>query len=139
MVCHCPGQPNTLTDVPDARVSETLMLEPLLAILSTACGVLALLMASIGLYGVTSYSVSLRRIPAPLGVMWSLRIDVSGSASRPSAPVRGALPRPAASRGRAQLVPVRYDTSKTPRTTKRLPMERRKGSYVAPQEPGQTR
>jgi ABC-type antimicrobial peptide transport system permease subunit len=45
----------------DARVSETLILERLLAILSTAFGVLALLMASIGLYGVTSYSVSLRR------------------------------------------------------------------------------
>ena len=45
----------------DARVSDTLTLERVLAILSTAFGVLALLMASIGLYGVTSYSVSLRR------------------------------------------------------------------------------
>jgi predicted permease len=45
----------------DRRVSETLTRERLLAILSAAFGVLALVMASIGLYGVTSYAVSLRR------------------------------------------------------------------------------
>jgi putative ABC transport system permease protein len=45
----------------DDRVSATLTRERLLAILSAAFGVLALLMASIGLYGVTSYAVSLRR------------------------------------------------------------------------------
>ncbi|HET7217945.1 MAG TPA: ABC transporter permease, partial [Vicinamibacterales bacterium] len=45
----------------DSRVSATLTRERLLAILSAAFGVLALLMASIGLYGVTSYAVNLRR------------------------------------------------------------------------------
>ena len=45
----------------DGRVSATLTRERLLAILSAAFGVLALSMASIGLYGVTSYAVSLRR------------------------------------------------------------------------------
>jgi putative ABC transport system permease protein len=45
----------------DARVSAALTRERLLAILSTAFGLLALLMASVGLYGVTSYAVSLRR------------------------------------------------------------------------------
>jgi putative ABC transport system permease protein len=52
----------TLTFEPlDSRVSATMTRERLLAILSSAFGVLALLMASIGLYGVTSYAVSLRR------------------------------------------------------------------------------
>ena len=45
----------------DGRVSATLTRERLLAILSAAFGVLALLMASMGLYGVTSYAVSLRQ------------------------------------------------------------------------------
>ena len=45
----------------DDRVSATLTRERLLAVLSAAFGVLALLMASIGLYGGTSYAVSLRR------------------------------------------------------------------------------
>jgi putative ABC transport system permease protein len=45
----------------DSRVSATLTRDRLLAMLSAAFGVLALLMASIGLYGVTSYAVSLRR------------------------------------------------------------------------------
>jgi hypothetical protein len=46
----------------DGRVSATLTRERLLAILSAAFGVLALLMASIGLYGLTCYAVSLRRV-----------------------------------------------------------------------------
>lgn len=46
----------------DGRISAALTRERLLAILSAAFGFLALLMASIGLYGVTSYAVSLRRI-----------------------------------------------------------------------------
>jgi predicted permease len=45
----------------DDRVSATLTRERLLAILSAAFGGLALLMACIGLYGVTAYGVSLRR------------------------------------------------------------------------------
>ncbi|HEX7018691.1 MAG TPA: FtsX-like permease family protein, partial [Gemmatimonadaceae bacterium] len=46
----------------DGRISAALTRERLLAILSAAFGFLALLMASIGLYGVTSYAVSLRRL-----------------------------------------------------------------------------
>ncbi len=45
----------------DSRISATLRRERLLAILSAAFGALALLMASVGVYGVTSYAVSLRR------------------------------------------------------------------------------
>jgi ABC-type antimicrobial peptide transport system permease subunit len=45
----------------DDRISGALMRERLLAILSVAFGGLALLMAAIGLYGTTSYAVSLRR------------------------------------------------------------------------------
>ena len=45
----------------DNRISDTLTRERLLAILSASFGVLALLMAAVGLYGVTSYAVSLRR------------------------------------------------------------------------------
>jgi hypothetical protein len=52
----------TLTFEPlDGRISATLTRERVLAMLSAAFAVLALLMASIGLYGVTSYAVSLRR------------------------------------------------------------------------------
>jgi putative ABC transport system permease protein len=45
----------------DNRLSDALTTERLLAILSASFGVLALLMAAVGLYGVTSYAVSLRR------------------------------------------------------------------------------
>ena len=45
----------------DGQVSATLMRERLLAILSASFGALALLMAAVGLYGVTSYAVNLRR------------------------------------------------------------------------------
>jgi len=45
----------------DSRVDEMLLQERLLALLATSFGVLALLMAGVGLYGVTSYSVNLRR------------------------------------------------------------------------------
>jgi putative ABC transport system permease protein len=45
----------------DQQVGDTLMRERLLAILSASFGTLALLMAAIGLYGVTSYAVNLRR------------------------------------------------------------------------------
>ena len=43
------------------QISDTLAQERLLALLSTSFGALALLMAAVGLYGVTTYSVSLRR------------------------------------------------------------------------------
>lgn len=45
----------------DSRVKDTLIRERLLALLSAAFGVLALVMAAVGLYGMTTYSVSLRR------------------------------------------------------------------------------
>jgi ABC-type antimicrobial peptide transport system permease subunit len=45
----------------ESRVADVLLRERLLATLSAAFGLLALIMAAIGLYGVTSYSVSLRR------------------------------------------------------------------------------
>jgi putative ABC transport system permease protein len=43
------------------QVNDTLVQERLLALLSASFGVLALLMAAVGLYGVTSYAVSLRK------------------------------------------------------------------------------
>lgn len=43
------------------QVSRTIVRERLLALLSAFFGVLAVVMAAIGLYGVTSYSVNLRR------------------------------------------------------------------------------
>jgi predicted permease len=45
----------------DGQVSGTLVRERLLAILSASFGTLALVMAAVGLYGVTSYAVNLRR------------------------------------------------------------------------------
>jgi predicted permease len=45
----------------DSLIGETLQRERLLAILSASFGALALLMAAVGLYGVTSYAVNLRR------------------------------------------------------------------------------
>ena len=45
----------------DNRISSALTRERLLAILSASFGLLALVMAAVGLYGVTSYAVSLRQ------------------------------------------------------------------------------
>jgi len=45
----------------DSRVADVLLRERLLAALSAAFGLLALFMAAVGLYGVTSYTVNLRR------------------------------------------------------------------------------
>ncbi len=45
----------------ETEINDTLMRERLLALLSASFGVLALLMAAVGLYGVTAYSVNLRR------------------------------------------------------------------------------
>src|SRR4029079_1460763 len=45
----------------ETQITDTLMRERLLAVLSASFGMLALLMAAVGLYGVTAYSVNLRR------------------------------------------------------------------------------
>ena len=54
----------------DSRVTDVLLRERLLATLSSAFGLLALFMAAVGLYGVTSYSVNLRR--AEIGIRMAL-------------------------------------------------------------------
>jgi ABC-type antimicrobial peptide transport system permease subunit len=52
------------------QVSRTMQQERLLAMLSVFFGALAVLMAAIGLYGVTSYAVNLRR--AEIGIRLAL-------------------------------------------------------------------
>jgi putative ABC transport system permease protein len=54
----------------DSMISDMLTRERLLALLSASFGVLALLMAAIGLYGVTSYAVNLRR--SEIGIRMAL-------------------------------------------------------------------
>jgi putative ABC transport system permease protein len=51
-------------------VNESLVQERLLAMLSAAFGTLALVMAAVGLYGVTSYAVNLRR--SEIGIRMAL-------------------------------------------------------------------
>jgi len=60
-----------LTSYPLAeQVNESLVQERLLAMLSAAFGALALVMAAVGLYGVTSYAVTLRR--SEIGIRMAL-------------------------------------------------------------------
>jgi predicted permease len=55
-----PGLPVTDMKTMSAQIHESLFVERIIAVLSAAFGLLATLLAAIGLYGVMSYAVSLR-------------------------------------------------------------------------------
>jgi ABC-type antimicrobial peptide transport system permease subunit len=55
-----PTLPVTSLKTMSAQIGESLFVERLVAVLSAAFGLLATLLAAIGLYGVMSYAVSLR-------------------------------------------------------------------------------